>query len=41
VVEESGIEDHTYRPTNVRNLLPEVELTLGKYRFLEMDSLGQ
>jgi len=34
-----GIEDHTFRPTNVREHFPEEELTLGKNKLLEMDSL--
>jgi len=36
---ESGIEDHTFWPTNVREHFLEDELTLGKRRLLEVDSL--
>ena len=35
----SGIEDHTFGPINLREHFPEEELTLGKYRFLEVASL--
>jgi len=35
----SGIEDHTFGPTNVREHFPEEELTLGRNRLLEVDSL--
>jgi len=35
----SGIEDHTFGPINLREHLPEEELTLGKNRFLEVASL--
>ena len=35
---QSGIEDHTFGPTNVRAHFPE-ELTLGKNMLLEVDSL--
>jgi len=34
-----GSEDHTFGPTNVREHLPEEELTLGKNRLLVVDSL--
>jgi len=35
----SGTEDHTFGPTNVKENFPEEELTLGKNRLLEVDSL--
>jgi len=35
---QSGIEDHTFGPTNVREHFPEEELILGKKRLLEVDS---
>ena len=35
----SGIEDHTFGPTNLREHFPEEELTLGKNRILEVASL--
>jgi len=34
-----GNEDHTLRPTNVRENFPEEELTLGKNRLVEVASL--
>jgi len=34
-----GIEDHTFGLTKVREHFLEEELTLGKYRLLEVDSL--
>jgi len=34
---ESGIEYHTFGPTNVREHFPEEEFTLGKTRLLEVD----
>ena len=34
----SGIEDHTFGPTNLREHFPEEELTLGKSRFLDVAS---
>jgi len=34
----SGIEGHTFGPTNVREHFPEEELTLGKNRLLEVAS---
>jgi len=36
---QSGIEGHAFGPTNVREHFPEYELTLGKKRLLEVDSL--
>jgi len=36
---QSGIEDHTFWPINVKEHFPEAELTLGKSRLLEADSL--
>jgi len=36
---QSGIYDHTFGPNNVREHLPEEELTLGKNRLLVADSL--
>jgi len=36
---QSGIKDHTFGPTNVREHFPEEELNLGKNRLLEADSL--
>jgi len=35
----SGIEDHTFGPTNVWKHFPEEDLTLGKNKLLEVDSL--
>jgi len=35
---QSGIEDHTFGPTNVKAHFPEEELTLGKNILLEADS---
>ena len=35
----SGIEDHTFGPTNLREHFPVEELILGKNRFLEVASL--
>ena len=35
----SGIENHTFRPMNLRKHFPEEELTLGENRFLEVASL--
>jgi len=35
----SGIEDHTFGSTNVREHFPEEELTQGKNRLLDVDSL--
>jgi len=37
----SGIEDHTFGPTNVREHFPEEELTLGKNKLLEVASLAE
>ena len=34
-----GIEDQTFGPTKVREHFPEVELTLGKNKLLEVASL--
>ena len=39
VLLSSGIEDHTFGPTNVREQFPEEESTLGRSRLLEVDSL--
>ena len=36
---QSGDEDHTFGPTNIKEHFPEEVLTLGKHRLLEMDSL--
>jgi len=36
---QSGIENHTFGTTNVREHFPEEELTLGRSRLLEVDSL--
>ena len=36
----SGIEDHPFGPTNVREQFPEEELTLGRNRLLEVESCG-
>ena len=38
---QSGIEDHTFGPTNVREHFSEQELTLGKNMLLEVDSYVQ
>jgi len=38
---ESGTEDLTFGPTNVREHFLEEELTLGRNRLLEMDSLAR
>ena len=35
----SGIEDHTFGPTYVKEHFPEEEVTLGKNRLLEVASL--
>jgi len=35
----SGVENHTFRPINLREHFPEEELTLGKNRFLEVANL--
>jgi len=35
----SGVEDHTFGPTNVREHFPEEELTVGRNRLLEVDNL--
>ena len=35
----SGIEDHIFRPMNLREHFPVEELTLCKNRFLEVASL--
>jgi len=35
----SGIEDHTFGPTNLREHFPEEELTLIRNRLLEDNSL--
>jgi len=35
----SGIEGHTFGPINVSEHFPEEELTVGKNRLLEVDSL--
>jgi len=35
----SSIKNHTFEPTKVRNDFTEEELTLGKNRLLEVDSL--
>jgi len=35
---QSGIEDHTFRPTDEMEHFPEEELTLGKNILLEVDS---
>jgi len=34
----SGIEDHSFGPTNVRKHFPEDDLTLSRSRLLEVDS---
>jgi len=36
---ESGIDDHTFDPANVKKHFPEDEFTLGENRLLEVDSL--
>jgi len=33
---QSGTEDHTFGPTNVKERFPEEDLTLGKNRLLEV-----
>jgi len=35
----SGIEDHTFGPTNVKEHFPEEELNLGRNKLLDADSL--
>jgi len=35
----SGINDHSFGPINLREHFPEEELTLRKFRFLEVASL--
>jgi len=35
---QSGIEDHTFDPTNVRKHFPNEELTLGENKLLGVDS---
>jgi len=39
VAEESGIEDHTFGPTYAKEHFPEDELTLGKNKLSEVESL--
>jgi len=34
----TGIEDHTFGPTNVREYFPEEELAPGKNRLLKVDN---
>jgi len=36
---QSGIEDNTFGPTNLREHFPEEELTLSRNKLFEMDSL--
>jgi len=39
VLISSGIETHTFGPTNVREHFPEEELTVGKSKLLAVDIL--